>query len=251
MFRHQGKKRTLTHNLRIATVLSFVAGIVNVTGFLSFKQLTTNVTGHFALFINDVANFNFWKGTMYFLYIFSFFFGSFLSSFLIEKFRKNKDLNIYVVPTIIEFLILMIIGFLSDSFTNHFPDAIVCLLLFAMGLQNSFVTKISNAVVRTTHLTGLFTDLGIDVSHLFFPELHPYKEKLKANIKLRIYIITFFFAGGLIGGLIYSKFNLKLKTLIFAALILLISLLLDNLKYKFIKTKRKYIQRKKINKLSV
>ena len=72
MFRHQGKSRTLKHNLRIATILSFVAGIVNVTGFLEFKQLTTNVTGHFALFINDVAEFEVWKGTIYFLYIFSF-----------------------------------------------------------------------------------------------------------------------------------------------------------------------------------
>ena len=62
MFRHQGKNRTLKHNLQIATVLSFVAGIVNVTGFLSFKQLTTNVTGHFALFMYDVTNFKFWKG---------------------------------------------------------------------------------------------------------------------------------------------------------------------------------------------
>ena len=83
MFRHQGKSRTLKHNLRIATVLSFVAGIVNVTGFLSFKQLTTNVTGHFALFINDVANFEFWKGTIYFLYIFLFLFGSFFFKLII------------------------------------------------------------------------------------------------------------------------------------------------------------------------
>ena len=90
MFRHQGKSRTLKHNIRIATVLSFVAGIVNVTGFLSFQQLTTNVTGHFALFIRDVANFEFWKGTIYFLYIFSYLFGSFSSSFLIEKFKENK-----------------------------------------------------------------------------------------------------------------------------------------------------------------
>lgn len=90
MFRHQGKSRTLKHNLRIATVLSFVAGIVNVTGFLAFKQLTTNVTGHFALFIKDVSDFEFCKGTIYFLYIFSFLFGSFLSSFLIEKFKERK-----------------------------------------------------------------------------------------------------------------------------------------------------------------
>jgi len=59
MFKHQGKSRTLKHNMRIATVLSFSAGIVNVAGFLAFNQLTTNVTGHFALFINEVANFEF------------------------------------------------------------------------------------------------------------------------------------------------------------------------------------------------
>lgn len=81
MFRHQGSRRTLKHNLKIATVLSFVAGMVNVTGFLAFKQLTTNVTGHFALFIKDVADFDFWKGTIYFLYLFSFLFGSFYRVF--------------------------------------------------------------------------------------------------------------------------------------------------------------------------
>lgn len=72
MFRHEGKGRTLKHNLRIATILSFATGIVNVTGFLAFKQLTTNVTGHFALFISDVAHLEVWKGTIYLRYIFSF-----------------------------------------------------------------------------------------------------------------------------------------------------------------------------------
>ncbi|RKS42806.1 uncharacterized membrane protein YoaK (UPF0700 family) [Gillisia mitskevichiae] len=245
MFRHQGKSRTLKHNLRIATVLSFVAGIVNVTGFLSFQQLTTNVTGHFALFIYDVANFKFWKGTIYFLFIFSFLFGSFFSSFLIEKYKKNKQLNVFLLPTIIECAILISIGFLSNFIKIESPNLIVCLLLFAMGLQNSFVTKISNAVVRTTHLTGLFTDLGIDISHLFFPKSLIEKEQLKANIKLRSYIISFFFLGGLFGGLLFSRFNLGLNTLLFAALILFISLFYDDLRYRIIKTKRKYYPRKK------
>lgn len=246
MFRHQGKSRTLKHNLRIATILSFVAGIVNVTGFLSFKQLTTNVTGHFALFINDVASFNFWKGTIYFLYIFSFLFGSFLSSFLIEKYRENKKLNVFVLPTLIECLILIAIGMLSNLVVMTSPDLIVCLLLFAMGLQNSFVTKISNAVVRTTHLTGLFTDLGIDISQLFFPKSHPHTEKLKSNIKLRIYIILFFFAGGLVGGFFYTRLDWQLNTLSFSAIILLISLFYDDIRYRLIKTKRKHNQRKKV-----
>ncbi len=238
MFRHQGKSRTLKHNLRIATVLSFVAGIVNVTGFLSFKQLTTNVTGHFALFIYDVANFEFWKGTIYFLYIFSFLFGSFLSSFLIEKYRENKKHNVFILPAIIECLILITIGLISNIIVIEYPNLIVCLLLFAMGLQNSFVTKISNAIVRTTHLTGLFTDLGIDISQLFFPKSHPQRAKLKSNIKLRVYIILFFFAGGIVGGLFYSRFNLELNTLIFAALILISSLFYDDLRYRLIRLKR-------------
>lgn len=245
MFRHQGKNRTSKHNLQIATILSFVAGIVNVVGFLSIKQLTTNVTGHFALFINDVANFEFWKGTIYFLYIFSFLFGSFSSSFLIEKLRENKKLNVFVLPTIIECVILISIALVSNIEEIKYPSLIACSLLFAMGLQNSYVTRISNAVVRTTHLTGLFTDLGIEISQLFFPKMHPNGEKLKATIKLRIYIILFFFAGGLAGGFLYSKVDLKLNSLIVGALILLISLFYDDLRYRLIKIKRGYNQRKK------
>src|SRR6476619_3402363 len=137
MFRHQGKSRTLKHNLQIASVLSFVAGIVNVVGYLAIKQLTTNVTGHFALFIYDVAHFDFWKGTIYLLYIFSFLAGSFSSSMLIEKFKENRKLNVFVLPTIIECLILISIAVVSNFIALTYPNLIACLLLFSMGLQNA------------------------------------------------------------------------------------------------------------------
>ncbi|WP_075590039.1 YoaK family protein [Labilibacter marinus] len=241
MFKHQGKSRTLKHNLRIAILLSFVAGMVNITGYLAFTQLTTNVTGHFALFINDVTHFNFWKGSIYFLYIFSFLLGSFISSMLIEKFKESNKLNVFVLPTILESMILLLTPAISSYF--QYPNFIICLLLLAMGLQNSFVTKISDTVVRTTHLTGLFTDLGIEISQLFFPKAHPYKDKIKATIKLRIYIVCFFFAGGAIGAYLYSGLQLKLNTLIISAIILLIGLLLDDLRYRIIRTTRKYKQK--------
>jgi uncharacterized membrane protein YoaK (UPF0700 family) len=244
MFRHQGKSRTIKHNLRIAIVLSFVAGQVNVVGFLAIQQLTTNVTGHFALFINDLADFEFWKGTIYFLYILSFLFGAFSSSFLIEIFRANKKLNVFVLPTLLESFILIAIAFQSNLPRPLAADLIACLLLFAMGLQNSYVTKISNAIVRTTHLTGLFTDLGIELSQLFFPKAYPRREGIKATIKLRIYIICFFFIGGLVGGFLYSRLGLKLNVLFFGALILLISLFYDDLRFSVITTHRKYKQRK-------
>ncbi len=245
MFRHQGKSRTLKHNLRIATILSFVAGIVNITGFLAFSQLTTNVTGHFALFINDITQFQFWKGFLFFLYIFSFLIGSFLSSFLIEKYRESKKINVFLLPTLLEAFILFTIGVLSNFIQPFSADLVICLLLFAMGVQNSFVTKISNAVVRTTHLTGLFTDLGIDVSQLFFKKYKSQKKLLKANIKLRLYIITFFFVGGLIGGFFFSKIGLGLNTLSIGAVILLASLFYDDFRYKVIKTRRSFHQKRK------
>ncbi|MEQ8476052.1 YoaK family protein [Fulvivirga sp.] len=244
MFRHQGKNRTLKHNLQLATILSLIAGIVNVCGFLAIKQLTTNVTGHFALFINDLSNADFSKGIIYFAYIFSFFFGSFVSSLLIESFHENKRLNVYVIPTLLECVFLVSVVLLFHNTELEFPNLMACLLLFAMGLQNSYVTKISNAVVRTTHLTGLFTDLGIELSQLFFRKYYPFREKIKANIKLRALIITSFFVGGLAGGFLYVEFNLNLNTLMVAVLILLFALFFDDFKFRILKTRRRYIQRK-------
>lgn len=245
MFRHQGKSRTLKHNLQIATVLSFVAGLVNVTGFLAIQQLTTNVTGHFAQFMYDVEQFRFWKGTVFLLYILSFLFGSFSSSFIIEKFKENKRLNVFAIPMLTECFILTTAAILAQVTKMKYPDTLACLLLFAMGMQNSLVTKISNEVVRTTHLTGLFTDLGIELSHMFFPKLYPYRKENKAKIKLRVFIISFFFLGGLTGGFFYSTMQLKTNTLILGAVILLLSLLYDDFKFSFIKSKRKYRERRK------
>ena len=84
MFRHQGKRRTLRHNLKIASLLSFVAGIVNVAGFLAVQKLTTNVTGHFAFFVDEIFKQNFLQGLSYFLYILFFLLGSFFSKFTFE-----------------------------------------------------------------------------------------------------------------------------------------------------------------------
>ena len=108
MFRHQGKTRTLIHNLRIASLLSFI--IVNVAGFLAVQKLTTNVTGHFAFFVDELFKLDFWNGFVYFLYIFFFFLGSFVSSYLIELISQKTERYIYVFPISIEILILFTIG---------------------------------------------------------------------------------------------------------------------------------------------
>jgi len=238
MFRHQGKTRTLSHNLRIASFLSFVAGIVNVAGFLAVQKLTTNVTGHFAFFVDEILKLNFWNGFVYFLYIFFFFLGAFVSSYLVELISQKTERNIYVFPTSIEISILFAIGIFGRSLINQNPNIIACSLLFAMGLQNSLVTKISNATVRTTHLTGLFTDLGIELSQLFFYKQPEMKAKLYSSIKLRLTIISFFFIGGIIGGVFYTK--IELRVLFIAGVTLIMGLIYDNIKLKIIMLNRKY-----------
>lgn len=237
MFRHQGKSRTLRHNLSIASLLSFVAGIVNVAGVLAVQRLTTNVTGHFAFFVDEVFKFHFWLALAYFLYIFFFFLGAFVSSFIVELTLKNHENAIYIIPITIEILILLLIAIFGHYLILKTPNLVAYSLLFAMGLQNSLVTQISNATVRTTHLTGLFTDLGIELSQLFFYKEPTFKVKLYSLIKLRLTIISFFFIGGIVGGIFYAK--IELNVLIIAGLALTLGLIYDTIKLKIILLNRK------------
>ena len=237
MFRHQGKTRTAKHNLQIASVLSFVAGIVNVAGFLAVQKLTTNVTGHFAFFVDAVFQYQFWNGFVYFLYIFFFFFGAFVSSFLVEVVARKNENTTYIIPIVIEIVLLLFIAIVGKNLIENYANVIAYTLLFSMGLQNSLVTKISNSIVRTTHLTGLFTDLGIELAQLFFYKQLDLRQKLFSSIQLRLTIISFFFIGGIIGGLFYAE--IQLKVLIIAVSVLFLGLIYDYLKLKIILINRK------------
>lgn len=244
MFRHSGETRTLQHNLRIASLLSFVAGVVNVAGFLAVQRLTTNVTGHFAFFVDEVFKFDFVQALIFFLYIFFFFSGSFVSSFMVELIYRRKGTHVYVMPALLESVILFSVAFAGPFLVATNPDVVAFLLLFAMGLQNSLVTTISNATVRTTHLTGLFTDLGIELSQLLFYKQPADRVKLYASIRLRFTIIGFFFIGGMVGGIVYSA--IQLYVLAVAGAALLSGITFDYLKFSVKVISRKYNSRKKL-----
>jgi len=237
MFSHKGKTRNDKHNLGIASLLSFVAGIVNVVGFMAVSKLTTNVTGHFAYFIDEAFTMRFSQAFHTALYIFFFFLGAFFSNFMVEIYSKFRESLVYIAPTITEAFILMLIAVLGNFLKVNHPDIIAFFLLFAMGMQNSLVTGISHSVVRTTHLTGLFTDMGIEFSQLFFYKDQDHKQKLKKSIKLRLTIILMFFLGGITGGFLYQFFGIK--TLFFGSLILIIGLVYDFLKIRILLMKRK------------
>src|SRR5690606_10605217 len=143
--------------------------------------------------------------------------GSFFSGFAIEFIHKIDDRYTYRIPVLVESVILITVAFTGQLFVPTYPYIIAYALLFTMGLQNALVTRISNAVVRTTHLTGLFTDLGIEVSQLFFYKERAKRQKLYSSIRLRLTIISFFFLGGLFGVSFSSKFK---RLLLFGAVML-------------------------------
>ena len=246
MFRHQGKNRTFIHNFRLATLLSFVAGIVNVTGVLSIQTLTTNVTGHFAYFAQEIMKQDYAAAITFFVFTIFFLLGAFTSNFLAELISKKHPNLSHVIPLSLEMVILIAVGVfgMASELSSYEGKWIAFSMLFAMGIQNSLVTKISQSTVRTTHLTGLFTDLGIELSQLFFYKKPEENKKLKTSIYLRLSIIIFFFTGCILGGFLYNL--LEMKTLFFAAIFLLYALLYDYLRLKFHVIKRKKFPHKTI-----
>ena len=237
MFAHRGKTRTDRHNLGIASLLSFVAGLVNVVGFFAVQKLTTNVTGHFAVFMDEAFKLNLQSAFHVALYVFFFFLGAFLANFLVEIYSRIRENLIYIFPVLVEAVILAAIAFSGDYFIRSYPDVIAFGLLFAMGMQNSLVTTISNAVVRTTHLTGLFTDLGIEFSQLFFYKDKSHKNRLVKSIRLRLTIIGCFFIGGIFAGTVFGYAGIK--TLLFGSFLLVFGILFDFIKIRLLLRKRK------------
>lgn len=244
MFRHYGSKRSYKQNLRLATMLSFVAGIVNITGILSIRILTTNVTGHFAYFSEEFFKKNYTVALVYLAFTLFFLLGAFTSNVLTEIVIQKSPRKSHLLPFILEIVLLLSVAFFGNTNTIDLLEIkfSAFALLFAMGIQNSMVTKISKSTVRTTHLTGLFTDLGIELSQLIFNKKPVERLVLKSTIYLRLSIIFFFFMGCFVGGLCYNI--LKFKTLIIATLVLLLALFYDYSKLKIIKLKRSLTQNK-------
>lgn len=239
MFRHKGKNRTFIHNLRLATLLSFVAGIVNITGVLAVKTLTTNVTGHFAYFAEELMRQDFSAAITFLVFTLFFLLGAFTSN-LISEFIAQRNPNVsHIIPIILEITLLAAVAFFGTSSNLVIIEGklMAFTMLFAMGIQNSLVTKISQSTVRTTHLTGLFTDLGIELSQLFIYKKPEEKRKLKTNIYLRFSIISFFFIGCVLGGYLFK--SLEIKTLFVACFFLLIALLYDFIRLQYHLFKRR------------
>jgi uncharacterized membrane protein YoaK (UPF0700 family) len=231
MLRHTGQKRSFKHNLQLATLLSLNAGFINAAGFIAFQVLTTNVTGHAALLAVNIASSQFRSARMVALWLLLFLAGAFSSGLMISKVGRDKPAA-YTTPILLIIGIIFFVAVFGQHYRHTLPETeyFAGSLLFAMGMQNALVSMISGSVVRTTHLTGMFTDLGIDFSILVTSPRASVKAPVRNRIILRITIILFFLSGGVFGGLMFT--NLSFRAFFVPVLILIIALFYDYFRIK-------------------
>jgi len=196
--------RTFNTDSRLACTLAAVAGALNTAAFESVGFFSANMTGNISSLSDHLAKANLTAGIFFLAIVLLFIAGSAVSTLIINAGRRSAISTIYAVNIFIEGLALVLLGAVAGWLPLASPGALLILSLsFLMGLQNAVVTRISNARVRTTHVSGTATDIGIELAMLFdvlrrkeSPQNAPqYLERLR----LHFYTILAFLLGGVAG----------------------------------------------------
>lgn len=200
-----GKRRTIEANKSLGRSLAFVAGAINAGGFLIVNQYTSHMTGITSIAVDSIA-LNEWDVAIkMFFYIACFICGSATCSMLVIWARSNHLHSRYALPITIEATLLILFGIVNSlhKYNEHIAALyIIALLCYLMGLQNAVITKISSTTIRTTHVTGMVTDIGIEIGRILYSLKNTGKEYItpdKARITLHISIVIMFLVGGIYG----------------------------------------------------
>jgi uncharacterized membrane protein YoaK (UPF0700 family) len=138
-------------------LLALAAGCINAVGYLCFRhQPVTHLTGTSTVLGIAVAHGDVTEALHWLLTIASFLVGAMASGFIVEQ-RTLQLGHRYGVVLIIESLLL----FAATPLVHAANDLGLYLASAACGLQNAMVSTYSGATLRTTHLSGIFTDLGM------------------------------------------------------------------------------------------
>jgi uncharacterized membrane protein YoaK (UPF0700 family) len=220
-------KRTPQTDLKLGSALAFIAGATNAGGFLAVGQYTSHMTGMLSsvadrLVLGQLVLAGAGLGALL-----AFLLGAMCTAWLVNWGMRRSLYSAYGLPLMIEAALLLVFGLFGASInlmTPVFLPLTVVLLCFIMGLQNAVITKISRAVIRTTHVTGLITDFGIELGKLLYVNRLPGHPAIRANRdRLRVHgqLIACFFLGGLCGALGFKHVG-YISTMPLAALLLLL-----------------------------
>ena len=184
----------------LGAVLCFVAGAINAGGFLAVGVYTSHMSGVVSA-MADYAVLG--QGLLVWIGLWSLlaFMGGAMTTALMVRWALRRDLrSAYSRPLLLEAILLLVFGVFGAGIEAHSLALVpytVVLLCFIMGLQNALITKRSNAEIRTTHITGLVTDLGIELGNLVYinrsfrqaPRVRANRAKMRNHLKLLVSFI--------------------------------------------------------------
>lgn len=178
-----------------AWAMAFIAGIVNVVGILGLDhQALTHLTGNTTLLSAALADADLSRAAHFASVLAAFLGGAVLSGMIVQGDSLVLGRHYGVALALESAMLFGAVIVLSRSATLA-----TLMAAFACGLQNAMASTYSGAVVRTTHVSGMFTDLGIGIGHLLRGA--PADRK---RIALCALIIFGFFAGGLAGAFLFD-----------------------------------------------
>lgn len=178
--------------------LAMLAGCVNAIGLLGFShQAVSHVTGTVSLLSLAIINHDLSVASHLFFILISFTLGSILSGLLIAnsafKIGKRYGFALFIEGV---FIYLAMSYLNNGSHLGHYWVSAAC------GLQNAMISTYSGALIRTTHMSGLFTDIGVMIGSYF--RGHPLDRK---RLNLYLLLIIGFMSGGIIGSLTYNRYQ--------------------------------------------
>lgn len=226
------RKRSKRANRQLGLCLAFIAGAANAGGFLAVQQYTSHMTGILSSVADNLALGRSELALGGLGGLLSFLAGAITSTLLINFSRRRHLHGQYALPLLLEALLLLCFGVLGARLMEvqgFFVPLTVMLLCFIMGLQNAIITKISNSEIRTTHITGMVTDIGIELGKALYVNRHEHGDEppVRANrerLRINAMLVGCFFAGGLGGAFGFQHLGF-LSTVPLAALLTLLATL--------------------------
>ncbi len=201
------QSRTPATDRWLGGLLAFNAGAINAGGFLVVGRYTSHMTGFASMLADNLVlgNLALVLGALGALLAFTG--GAAATALLVNWARQHRLRSEYALPLLGEAVLLLVFGLIGATLNRQTPFAVpltVLVLAFTMGLQNALVSKISSSQIRTTHMTGVITDLGIELGKLVYINRQdsPLATRVLANrAKLRLFagLLGAFVAGGLVG----------------------------------------------------
>lgn len=226
MRRLAGPERSAVANRQLGFVLAFVAGAVNAGGFLAIGQYTSHVTG----IVSSMAD-NLLLGRDELVLaavaaVGAFMLGAASTAIMVNFGRRRRLYSEFALPLLAEALLLLVFGVLGARQPAARVALTVALLCFVMGLQNALVTKLSRAEIRTTHMTGIVTDIGIELGKLLYWNAAADQARVRANwrrLGVLVGLLASFVAGGIAGAAGFRHIG-SLATVPLAALLCIVAI---------------------------